>query len=286
MALGVETHRKEGVLGLLGGLLTGQLFGNKKDGLKKKLMDVIVRLKAQQDKLGDVVYRLETRGKELFEMAVRAIEAKDIAKATIYASEVAEIRKIAKSVKAAQLAIERLVIRLETIDVLGDFAAVLMPVSQVIKGLKQQISGIVPQVAMELDEINHQINAIVVEAGAFTEREIVVTSASEEAKRVLEEAAAVAELEIREKLPELPLTPSLPRVAASRTASEHRAEGRAAKPRKLTPDELERKVLDYIKSHNGFLDVTNCAAVLGVSKKEILEALERLKAKGKIRTIR
>ncbi len=285
MALDVSSRKEGG--GILG--FFGSLFGfSKKDNLKSKVMDVIVRLKTQHDKLGDVVYRLESRGRELFDMAVKALESRDLAKATVYAAEVAEIRKIAKAVRAAQLAIERLAIRLETIDVIGDFASILVPAAHVIKDLKQQISGIVPNVAMELEEINHQINSIMIEAGTFSERELMVSVATEEAKKVLEEAAAVAELEIKEKLPELPIGVSTPRIAKQAAVPQQQEQKSktvtSTKPQSSSLKDAEEAVLEYIKSHRGFLDVSDCAKKYGLTKREVLEALDRLRKKGKIRT--
>ncbi len=52
---------------------------------------------------------------------------------------------------------------------------------------------------------------------------------------------------------------------------------------KLSPEELERLLLDYIVVHGGFLDLTDFTRRYGVTKEEVLAALQRLHAKGLIR---
>ena len=200
MALDVSRKEGGGILGFF-----GSLFGfSKKDNLKSKVMDVIVRLRAQHDKLGDVVYRLESRGRELFDMAVKALESRDLAKATVYAAEVAEIRKIAKTVMTAKLALERVALRLETIREMGDLLVTLGPVVGVVKELRSVLMGVMPETALELREIDDLLESVIIDAGEFMGVESDVYLINEEAKKILQEATMIAEQRMKERFPELP----------------------------------------------------------------------------------
>ncbi len=53
--------------------------------------------------------------------------------------------------------------------------------------------------------------------------------------------------------------------------------------RRMSPEELEKKLLDYIVEHGGFLDVNDFVQRYRVSREEVFAALNRLRAKGLIR---
>ncbi len=74
-------------------------------------------------------------------------------------------------------------------------------------------------------------------------------------------------------------------VSAGARASTAQAAVKAAsvKRSRLSQEELERILLDYILVHGGFLDLSDFTRRYGVSKEEVLAALQRLHAKGLIR---
>lgn len=264
-----------------------------RDDLKKKINDVIYRLNVQKDKLDEVLTRLQQRDKELFEKTISAYVAKDMARATIYASEVAEIRKIARVIYSSKLALEKVVLRLETIREISNVAIVLAPVIGILKDLKGQLAGIIPETAMELEEITNMMNTMLIEIGEASNTTVAVSISSEEARRILEEARAIAEEKIKEKFPELP--PALLKAEKTKTptaialptsggvlalTSPRRAK---PQPRRLPLEELETRVLEYAREHGGLIDVNRCAQELNVTKDDILKALDSLNKKGRIK---
>jgi division protein CdvB (Snf7/Vps24/ESCRT-III family) len=70
--------------------------------------------------------------------------------------------------------------------------------------VKSQISGVVPEVGLELNEVGELLSNFVVEAGEPITESYDVSASNEEAQKILGEANAVAEQHIREKFPELP----------------------------------------------------------------------------------
>ncbi len=176
--------------------------------MRYKLAMALYKVKIQVNKLEHLFNKLQERDKMLFEKVVSAQMMKDSARATIYANEVAEVRKIAKTVLRAQLALEQVALRLETVRELGDVLVTMAPIVEVIKDVKQHLKGIVPEIAFELDEIDSTLHSIVLEAGEFMGSSIASidsTLVSGEAKKILEEASIIAEERMKEKFPELPL---------------------------------------------------------------------------------
>jgi len=94
--------------------------------------------------------KLKQRDQELFQRCIGAQVAKDSAHSKIYANECAEIRKIAKTVLASELALERAVLRLQTVEEFGEVLVQIAPVMDVVKETKSQISGVVQKLGMNL----------------------------------------------------------------------------------------------------------------------------------------
>ncbi|MHC1586759.1 MAG: Snf7 family protein, partial [Candidatus Hecatellaceae archaeon] len=128
--------------------------------LKERIAQTVFRLKLQSDKLEQAANRLRQHDQQLFEKIVEAEMAKDEARAAIYANECAEIRKMAKIIMLSQLAIEQVILRLETIEEFGDVLAHMAPITSVIHSLKGKLSGIVPEVSYELGSIGEMLNGM------------------------------------------------------------------------------------------------------------------------------
>ena len=262
----------------------------RKTSLKRRISEVIYRLDVQMEKLDETLTRLRSRDNELLEKTVKAYIAKDFARASIYASEVAELRKMAKIVLASRLALERVKVRLETIVELGDIASVIAPLVPVLKSLKTQLSGIIPEISIELEEITNSMNSMLLEVGQVATAAASTPMLTEEAKKVLLEAQALAEEKIKENFPKIPPQIKIPKLEETSSRIPVALDVVAAqkaptKPTKIKMPlrKLESKVLEYIKSHRGFIDVNECAEVFGVDREDILKALKSLEKKGKIK---
>ncbi|MEM2915237.1 MAG: hypothetical protein QXH91_07555, partial [Candidatus Bathyarchaeia archaeon] len=82
--------------------------------LRQRLSNTLYRLQVVSHNLSDSAAKLEQRAKTFFDKCADAQIAKDSERATIYANECAEIRKMARIVLRSQLTIEQVMIRLET----------------------------------------------------------------------------------------------------------------------------------------------------------------------------
>ncbi len=172
--------------------------------LRQKLALALYKLKVQNNKLEYIIAKMKERDRALFEKVVQAQVEKDSTRAAMYASEVAELRKLTKSLVMAKAAVEKVTLRLETIMVMGDVLVGLTPIVGVIKDLRRHLVGLVPEIGLEMAEIGELLESVVTEAGEFSGFMSAPTVYNEETRKILEEAAAIAEQRMRTEFPELP----------------------------------------------------------------------------------
>lgn len=172
--------------------------------LKPKIEMAIRRVEAQIQYLENALNRLTQRDKYLFSKVVDAYSKHSIQRANVFANELAELRKIATFMMNAELALERVVLRLRTVSQLGNIVVTLAPATKVLQSVRYGVSGILPSAEKELGQVGMMLNEIMVEAGQTTGVTPDFEVASEEAQKILSEAALVAEQRMKEKFPELP----------------------------------------------------------------------------------
>jgi len=172
--------------------------------LKSKIELAIRRIEAQAQYLESSLARFSDRDKYLFSKIVDAYSKNQHQRANVFANELAELRKMANFIMNAQLALERVVLRLRTVTQLGNVVVNLAPAAQVLHSVRSGIAGILPNAEKELEQVGLMLNDIMIEAGQTTGIGADFEVASEDAKKILGEAATVAEQRMKEKFPELP----------------------------------------------------------------------------------
>ena len=171
--------------------------------LKRKIDLAMNKLKLQLNKLDQVSVRLMERDKKIFEKVVEAFMKHEMDRATLYANELAELRKMNKIILYSKLSLEKVLLRLGTIKEVGELVVAMAPALDVVRNIKGSLSGVLPDAEQELSELGDILNSLVVEAGQATGQSVML-EASEEAQKILEEAMVVAEQKMKEKLPEVP----------------------------------------------------------------------------------
>ena len=154
--------------------------------------------------LDGAVNRIRQRDEAIFTNVVASLAKHDNEHASVYANELSEVRKMGKVVAQAQLALEQIVLRLGTITDLGEVAMTLAPAITVIRSMKQGLSSALPEADREIGEISGLLSGILVDAGSVGGVSLNFDVANEDAQKVLEEAAAVAEQRISASFPEVP----------------------------------------------------------------------------------
>ena len=188
-----------------------QSLGNKvresvrNPGPLKPRLDLAVRqIQVQVAKLDSTSSKLRERDNAIFNKVVVSLQKHDSQHASVYANELAEIRKMNKMVTQAKLALEQIVLRLNTITELGDIVVTLTPAMSVMRSVKRGLAGVLPEAEGEIGEISGLLSSILVDAGTVGGYSLNFEAANEDAERILAEASAVAEQGMKEKFPDIP----------------------------------------------------------------------------------
>jgi division protein CdvB (Snf7/Vps24/ESCRT-III family) len=177
---------------------------NQGEPLKPRLDDANRQIQAVSGRLDATLAKLRDKETNLFNKIVSAVQKHDRARASIYANELAELRKMTKMVTQSRLALEQITLRLSTITELGDVVTSLAPATAIIGSLRQSLTGLMPEAESGMSEISSLLSGILVDAGSVNGSSLNFETANEEAEKVLSEAAAVAESRMGDKLPEIP----------------------------------------------------------------------------------
>jgi len=170
----------------------------------EQLTNVATQMRIQAENLRRTADNLSDRGKTMFEKCVRAQQERDMSRAAMYANEVAQQRKMCRLILKSQLALEQVILRLETVREFGDIAKVLGPATNIVLQVQAEIGGLVPEVSMGLSRIDEMLASLMVEAGSVAGETLAVRVGDEEAQNILREASEIAAQRLKSSWPELP----------------------------------------------------------------------------------
>lgn len=263
------------------------------DNIRPKVSSTIKQIEYHRKELVNLRAKLEQRRKGLFDTTVKAMMTKDESKATIYANEWAELRKVGKVVYASELALTQVILRLESIVEVGDVMLHMGSAFKVLRKVNKTVQGLVPSLDQASDEINTALNETMVGMGNISPT-IQVNINTESGEELVEQARKLAEERaeemkhnlmvpsrlIQREAPEiLPRSPIL--AIGGEDDDESQILGTIFKPR--PPDEAEERVLRYAAIHNGKVDVTEASTVLKMPSDDVEEAMLTLMAQGKVK---
>jgi division protein CdvB (Snf7/Vps24/ESCRT-III family) len=181
--------------------------------LKPRLDFAVRRLELQASRLDQASERFSQRDKALFSKIVDAYAKHDTAHANIYANELSEVRKMEKLVMNARLALDQVVLRMKTVTEFGDLVSTLGPCIGVLRSVNVGLCGVLPEAENELGDISNMLSGLMFDCGASSGISLNFNSVNEDAAKILEEAATVAEQKVSANFPDLP--PGLPTGATS-----------------------------------------------------------------------
>lgn len=172
--------------------------------LKSRLDSALRRLELQISKLDKTSERFSQKDKALFNLLVDAYAKHDTAHANIYANELAEVRKMIKLVMNARIALDQIMLRISTCTEFGDIVANLGPAISVLRSVGSCMGGVLPGAENELSEIGNMLSGLMFDAGLNSGTSLNFDNVNEDASKILNEAAAVAEQKVSANFPELP----------------------------------------------------------------------------------
>jgi division protein CdvB (Snf7/Vps24/ESCRT-III family) len=270
-------------------------------------------LKIQRSKLEQASFRLKERDRILFQTCINALNNKNKEKAAICANELAEVRKLIKFLYNVELAIERVILRLETIKELSDIVVDLKPALKLLQSVSQQLFEVLPDVSSELSKVNEAISETLYSTKITADESIIpVDRKTPEGEAIIKEVSGFLERKLAEELPEPPATletsetekTTLKEMVAltancsqaignetiaesDRNSSQTLFSFKKAEIQEISltveKPSLEDVLLEYVKKSNGEIDLKRCSVDLKTSYEEIEKALESLGAKGKIK---
>jgi len=258
--------------------------------------------------------RLKERDKILFHACVNALKAKNREKAAICANELAEVRRLINFLQQVELALERVILRLETVRELSDIVIDLKPALKILQSVSKQLYEILPEVSSEISEINNVIGETIYSTKISSDEVLIpVDKVTPAGEQILNEVASFLEKSITEKLPEPPATQEASNIekakseikqmvalaaSCSQTVSgetvaengdhaEKMISFRKAEIQeislKVAKPSLEEALLEYVRRSGGEIDLIRCSRDLGASYDEVERALQSLGAKGKVK---
>jgi len=174
--------------------------------LKSQIEEANRQIRILISQLDNAVNRIRQRDATIFRGVVAALAKNDMQHAAVYANELTEVRKMGKMVTQAELALEQISLRLGTITDLGEIATTLAPAVSVIKNMKESLRIAIPEADREMGEISGLLSSVLVDASATGGLSLNFDAANEDAQKVMEEAAMVAEERMKESFPEIPVS--------------------------------------------------------------------------------
>src|ERR687889_1031100 len=176
--------------------------------LKPRIEEAQKRLHSQISKLESMSMKMEEKDQVIFKRVISAMQSHDSQYAKILSNELSQIRKMNKMITSAKLALEQIQLRLNTITELGDVVVTLSPAMSVIKGIQGGLSSMMPEADQSFGQISDLLGSIMADSGQIPSTEIgASTGLNEDSMKIIEEASAIVEQNMKDKFPDLPSGP-------------------------------------------------------------------------------
>ena len=129
---------------------------HKEPPLKPRIVEAIKQLNIPLTKLDSMYQKIHQQNQAIFEKIIEA-QKNDIQKASILATELAEMRRQEKMIENARPALEKIKLRLTTVEDFGEAMIAMQPAMSVVSSLKPLLDRIMPESDDELSEMNNML---------------------------------------------------------------------------------------------------------------------------------
>ncbi|MDP8888619.1 MAG: hypothetical protein M3M89_03220 [Thermoproteota archaeon] len=174
--------------------------------LKPRIETAANKLQLQISKLDTLVTKLNERDASLFRRVVDAVQRHDTDTTKVLSNELAEVRKVSRTLGQAKMVFEQVLMRLSTIHDMGDVMVALGPAITSIKSLKPGLGKFVPGADSEINTMQTLLNGIMMESLQSSSGpgiEVNIGSGSD-IDQIMMEASAVAEQNMNDRFPSIP----------------------------------------------------------------------------------
>ena len=168
--------------------------------LKERLDVAKRRLSEEISSLERISKKLEAKDRALYEAILKAYENHDNQRAASLAGELAELRKIESKAQYGKYALEKAYAKIEIAKDLGEIGAAMAPVNQILGHVKGALSEFLPASSTALGELSAFMTETITSFANILGDASLYSPTSDEAEKILKEAAAVAESRLKERL--------------------------------------------------------------------------------------
>lgn len=242
--------------------------------------------------------KLGKRSEALFETCSTMLSKGQKERATVYANEIAEIRRVISIMQHTELTVERTILRLDTLQMVSPSLESIEDTFCDVKKALGLVSTIMPSITPEMSRLNEAVNEILdgTQLNLTNNAPIIENNPTTEA--ILCEAANIVEQKMQSRIPEPPIKTKIPQyskhdrrlVAIATNGSEIYSRSDESPPNynenigsfDVSLFLLEELVMDYIERNMGDMNVTRCAGELNLPTSKIREALNILSRNGRI----
>jgi division protein CdvB (Snf7/Vps24/ESCRT-III family) len=173
--------------------------------LKPRIDSSKNKIALQNQKLDSTLEKLKRREKSLFDQIVTNVQKHDMIQGKMLSSELVEVKKTIKMVSQFKMALEQVHFRLESTSDIGDVMNTVAPAMGALSRVKSGMSHVMPEMDIELGEINGAFNDIVMNVGEIGNTSFPFSSGGEDTDKILAEANAIAEQRINDNFPDIPV---------------------------------------------------------------------------------
>ncbi|MGQ9759479.1 MAG: Snf7 family protein [Candidatus Methanomethylicaceae archaeon] len=168
--------------------------------LKERLELAKRRLSEEIQSLDRISKRLESKDRSLYEAILKAYENHDTARAATLANELAELRKVESKTHYGRYALEKAYTKIEIAKDFGELVAAMAPMNQILKNVKTTLADFLPASSSAIGDLSNLMTEAMTSFSNILGDSSLMASSSDEAEKILKEAAAIAESRLKEKL--------------------------------------------------------------------------------------
>jgi division protein CdvB (Snf7/Vps24/ESCRT-III family) len=173
--------------------------------LKPTMESAKNRMGIQTQKLDTLLEKLKSKDRALFNQIVTHLQNHDSQQSKMLSNELSQVRRTIKTISQLKMSLEQVHMRLESTIDIGDALTALKPAVGTLSKVKTGLSGLMPNVDVELGEINDVFSDIMVNANSTSDIGIALNPSGGDVTNILAEASMVAEQRVTDNFPDVPM---------------------------------------------------------------------------------
>ena len=173
--------------------------------LKPTMESAKNRLGIQTQKLDTLLEKLKSKDSALFNQIVTHLQNHDSQQSKMLSNELSQVRRTIKTISQLKMSLEQVHMRLESTIDIGDALTALKPAVGTLSKVKTGLSGLMPNVDVELGEINDVFSDIMVSANSTSDIGFALNPSGGDMTNILAEASMVAEQRVTDNFPDVPM---------------------------------------------------------------------------------